>query len=191
VQNGRAWPFFHGTVVIDGGTIDYLNNEANPDEARLDGTLILRNGGQLRCKQLTKAAASARVVIGAGVTYEVAGTVGADASEMYQQMEGGTLYIGSEFQAKNGNVYTGTGTISCNVFSPQSEGSVVTFNGPNLIMRTESHYGFWQSGATYIDVPAGSTSKFTIYSASRMRTKSIRGRSDRIRRIRDTATTAR
>ena len=163
-QNGGAWPIFHGTVVVDGGTMDYKNNETNPDQVRLDGTLFLRNGGQLLCNQLTRASASARVVIGTGVTYEVAGTVGADASDMYQQMEGGTLYIGDEFQAKNGNVYTGTGTISCNVFSPQSAGSVVTFNGPNLIMRTESHYGFWQSGATYIDVPVGSTSKFTIYS---------------------------
>lgn len=163
-QNGPSWPFFHGTVVVDGGTIDYLNNEANPTQTRLDGTLILRNGGQLLTQQLVRSGNTARVVIGTGVTYEVAGTVGADASEMYQQMEGGTLYIGNEFQAKNGNVYTGSGTISCNVFSPQSAGSVVTFNGPNLIMRSGNFDGFWQSGATYIDVPAGSTSKFTIMS---------------------------
>ena len=164
-QNGGAWPFFHGNVVIDGGTMDYKNNEANPDQVRLDGTLFIRNGGQLLCKQLTRSAASARVVIGTGVTYEVSGTVGADASDMYQQMEGGTLYIGGEFQAKNGNVYTGTGTINANVFAPQSANSVVTFNGPNLILRTGSHDGFWQSsGGTYINVLAGSTSKFTIYS---------------------------
>lgn len=163
-QNGGAWPFFHGTVVIDGGIIDYLNNEANPDQARLDGTLILRNGGQLLCNQLTRASASARVVIGAGVTYEVAGTVGAEASEMYQQMEGGTLYIGNEFQAKNGTTFTGTGTINANIFSPQAADSVVTFNGPNLILRTGTFDGFWQSDRTYINVPVGSTSKFTIMS---------------------------
>ncbi len=164
LQNGGAWPFFHGDVVIDGGTIDYKNNAANPDQVRLEGRLVLQNGGQLLCNQLVRSAASARVVIGTGVTYEVAGTVGADASDMYQQMEGGTLYIGNEFQAKNGNVYTGTGTISANIFSPQSGNSVVTFDGPNLIMRTGTFDGFWQSGGTYIDVPAGSTSKFTIYS---------------------------
>ena len=164
-QNGGAWPFFHGTVIVDGGTMDYKNNAANPDQVRLDGTLFLRNGGQLLCNQLTRSAASARVVIGTGVTYEVSGTVGADASDMYQKMEGGTLYIGNEFQAKNGNEYTGTGTINCKIFAPQTGGSIVTFNGPNLIMRTGgADNGFWQSGATYIDVPAGSTSKFTIMS---------------------------
>ena len=164
-QNGGAWPFFHGTVIVDGGTMDYKNNAANPDQVRLDGTLFLRNGGELLCNQLTRSAASARVVIGTGVTYEVSGTVGADASDMYQKMEGGTLYIGNEFQAKNGNEYTGTGTINCKIFAPQTGGSIVTFNGPNLIMRTGgADNGFWQSGATYIDVPAGSTSKFTIMS---------------------------
>lgn len=163
-QNGGAWPFFHGTVVVDGGTMDYKNNETNPDQVRLDGTLFLRNGGQLLCNQLTRSSANARVVIGTGVTYEVAGTVVADASDMYQQMEGGTLYIGNEFQAKNGNVYTGTGTINANIFSPQSANSVVTFNGPNLILRTDGFDGFWQSGGTYINVPVGSTSKFTIKS---------------------------
>ena len=76
-QNGGAYPFFHGTVVVDGGTLDYKNNETNPNEVRLDGTLFLRNGGQLLCNQLTRSAASARVVIGTGVTYEVSGTVGA------------------------------------------------------------------------------------------------------------------
>ena len=163
-QNGGAWPFFHGTVIVDGGTMDYKNNAANPDQVRLDGTLFLRNGGQLLCNQLTRSAASARVVIGTGVTYEVSGTGGADASDMYQKMEGGTLYIGNEFQAKNGNEYTGTGTINANVFAPQSANSVVTFNGPNLILRTGNHNGFWQSGGTYINVPAGSTSKFTLMS---------------------------
>ena len=163
-QNGSAWPFFHGTVIVDGGIMDYKNNAANPDQVRLDGRLVLQNGGQLLCNQLTRSAASARVVIGTGVTYEVAGTVGADASDMYQEMAGGTLYIGGEFQAKNGNVYTGTGTINANIFSPQSANSVVTFNGPNLILRSEKFYGFWQSDGTYINVPAGSTSKFTIYS---------------------------
>ena len=164
LQNGGAWPFFHGNVVIDGGTIDYKNNAANPDQVRLDGRLVLQNGGQLLCNQLTRSAASARVVIGTGVTYEVAGTVGADASDMYQEMAGGTLYIGTEFQAKNGNIYTGTGTINANIFSPQSGNSVVTFDGPNLILRSGSFDGFWQSGGTYINVPAGSTSKFTIMS---------------------------
>lgn len=163
-QNGGAWPIFHGSVVVDDGTIDYKNNENNPDQVRLDGTLILRNGGQLLCNQLTRSSANARVVIGTGVTYEVSGTVGADASDMYQQVEGGTLYIGGEFQAKNGNEYTGTGTINAKVFAPQSANSVVTFNGPNLILRTGDHNGFWQSGGTYINVPAGSTSKFTLMS---------------------------
>lgn len=163
-QNGGNWPFFHGNVIIDGGTMDYKNNETNPDQVRLDGTLFLRNGGQLLCKQLTRSAASARVVIGTGVTYEVDGTVGPEASEMYQQMEGGTLYIGDELRAANGVTYTGSGTINCRIFAPQTGGSIVTFNGPNLIMRTKSDNGFWQSTATYIDVPAGSTSKFTIMS---------------------------
>ena len=163
-QNGGAWPFFHGTVIVDGGTMDYKNNAANPDQVRLDGRLVLQNGGQLLCNQLTRSAASARVVIGTGVTYEVAGTVGADAAVMYQTMAGGTLYIGGEFQAKNGNVYTGTGTINANIFSPQSANSVVTFNGPNLILRAGNFDGFWQAGGTYINVPVGSTSKFTIKS---------------------------
>ena len=129
LQNGGAWPFFHGTVIVDGGTMDYKNNAANPDQVRLDGTLILRNGGQLLCNQLTRSAASARVVIGT-----------------------------------NGNVYTGTGTINANIFSPQQAYSAVTFNGPNLILRTDGFDGFWQSGGTYINVPVGSTSKFTIKS---------------------------
>ena len=164
VQNGGAWPFFHGNVIIDGGTIDYKNNAANPDQFRLEGRLVLQNGGQLFCNQLVKSG-DARVVIGEGITYTVDGTVGGDASTLYQEMAGGTLYIGGEFQAKNGNVYTGTGTINANVFAPQSANSVVTFNGPNLILRTGSHDGFWQSsGGTYINVPAGSTSKFTIMS---------------------------
>ena len=165
-QNGGAYPFFHGTVVVDGGTLDYKNNETNPSEVRLDGTLILRNGGQLLCNQLTRSAASARVVIGTGVTYEVSGTVGAEASEMYQQMEGGTLYIGNELRAANGATYTGSGTINCWVFAPQAADSVVTFNGPNLILRRPNtdFYGFWQSDRTYINVPAGSTSKFTFSS---------------------------
>ena len=67
-QNGGAWPIFHGSVVVDDGTIDYKNNENNPDQVRLDGTLILRNGGQLLCNQLTRSSANARVVIGTGVT---------------------------------------------------------------------------------------------------------------------------
>ena len=162
-QNGGAWPFFHGNVVIDGGTIDYKNNAANPDQFRLEGRLVLQNGGQLFCNQLVKSG-DARVVIGEGITYTVDGTVGGDASTLYQEMAGGTLYIGNEFQAKNGNVYIGTGTINANVFAPQSANSVVTFDGPNLILRTGSHNGFWQSGGTYINVPAGSTSKFTIMS---------------------------
>ena len=165
-QNGGAYPFFHGTVVVDGGTLDYKNNETNPSEVRLDGTLFLRNGGQLLCNQLTRSAASARVVIGTGVTYEVDGTVGPEASEMYQQMEGGTLYIGDELRAANGVTYTGSGTINCWVFAPQAADSVVTFNGPNLILRRANtdFYGFWQSDRTYINVPAGSTSKFTFSS---------------------------
>lgn len=165
VQNGGAWPFFHGNVIIDGGTIDYKNNAANPDQFRLEGRLVLQNGGQLFCNQLVKSG-DARVVIGEGITYTVDGTVDGNASTLYQEMAGGTLYIGGEFQAKNGNVYTGTGTINANVFSPQAADSVVTFNGPNLILRRANtdFYGFWQSDRTYINVPAGSTSKFTFSS---------------------------
>ena len=163
VQNGGAWPFFHGNVIIDGGTIDYKNNAANPDQFRLEGRLVLQNGGQLFCNQLVKSG-DARVVIGEGITYTVDGTVGGDASTLYQEMAGGTLYIGNEFQAKNGNVYTGTGTINANIFSPQSANSVVTFDGPNLILRSGGFDGFWQSDGTYINVPAGSTSKFTLMS---------------------------
>jgi len=163
VQNGGAWPMFNGNVTVDGGTIDYLNNAANPDQTRIAGVLTLRNGGSLLTKQLTKVN-DARVIIGEGVTFTVNGTLGADYSTMYQTMAGGTLYIGTEFQAKNGNIYTGTGTINANIFSPQSANSVVTFDGPNLIMRTGTFDGFWQSGGTYINVPAGSTSKFTIMS---------------------------
>ena len=73
-QNGGAWPFFHGNVVIDGGTIDYKNNESNPDQFRLEGRLVLQNGGQLFCNQLVKSG-DARVVIGEGITYTVDGTV--------------------------------------------------------------------------------------------------------------------
>ncbi len=163
VQNGGAWPFFHGDVVIDGGMIDYKNNAANPDQVRLEGRLVLQNGGQLFCNQLVKSG-NARVVIGTGITYTVDGTVGGDASTLYQEMAGGTLYVGNEFQPANGTTFTGTGTINANIFSPQSANSVVTFNGPNLILRTGTFDGFWQSGGTYINVPAGSTSKFTIMS---------------------------
>ena len=163
VQNGGAWPMFNGNVTVDGGTIDYLNNAANPDQTRIAGVLTLRNGGSLLTKQLTKVN-DARVIIGEGVTFTVNGTLGADYSTMYQTMAGGTLYIGTEFQAKNGNIYTGTGTINANVFAPQSANSVVTFDGPNLILRTGTFDGFWQSGGTYINVPAGSTSKFTLMS---------------------------
>ena len=163
VQNGGAWPFFHGDVVIDGGTIDYKNNAANPDQVRLEGRLVLQNGGQLFCNQLVKSG-NARVVIGTGITYTVDGTVGGDASTLYQEMAGGTLYVGGEFQPANGTTFTGTGTINANIFSPQSGNSVVTFDGPNLILRTGSFDGFWQSGGTYINVPAGSTSKFTLMS---------------------------
>lgn len=163
VQNGGAWPFFHGDVVIDGGTIDYKNNATNPDQVRLEGRLVLQNGGQLFCNQLVKSG-NARVVIGTGITYTVDGTVGGDASTLYQEMAGGTLYVGNEFQPANGTTFTGTGTINANIFSPQSANSVVTFNGPNLILRTGTFDGFWQSGGTYINVPAGSTSKFTIMS---------------------------
>ena len=162
-QNGGAWPFFHGNVVIDGGTIDYKNNAANPDQVRLEGRLVLQNGGQLFCNQLVKSG-NARVVIGTGITYTVDGTVGGDASTLYQEMAGGTLYVGGEFQPANGTTFTGTGTINANIFSPQSGNSVVTFDGPNLILRTGSFDGFWQSGGTYINVPAGSTSKFTLMS---------------------------
>ena len=163
VQNGGAWPFFHGDVVVDGGTIDYKNNAANPDQVRLEGRLVLQNGGQLFCNQLVKSG-NARVVIGTGITYTVDGTVGGDASTLYQEMAGGTLYVGNEFQPANGTTFTGTGTINANIFSPQSANSVVTFNGPNLILRTSDFNGFWQSDRTYINVPAGSTSKFTIMS---------------------------
>ena len=163
VQNGGAWPFFHGNVVIDGGTIDYKNNAANPDQVRLEGRLVLQNGGQLFCNQLVKSG-NARVVIGTGITYTVDGTVGGDASTLYQEMAGGTLYVGNEFQPANGTTFSGTGTINANIFSPQSANSVVTFNGPNLILRTGTFDGFWQAGGTYINVPAGSTSKFTIMS---------------------------
>ena len=163
-QNGGAWPFFHGEVVIDGGTIDYKNNNANPDQVRLDGRLVLRNGGELFCNQLVKSGDSARVVIGAGVTYTVDGTVNGDAAPLYQEMDGGTLYVGSEFQPRGTISYTGTGTINANIFSPQQADSVVTFDGPDLIMRTGTFDGFWQAGGTYVNVPAGSTSKFTIMS---------------------------
>ena len=163
LQNGVAWPMFNGDVVVDGGTIDFKNNAANPDQTRIAGVLTLRNGGSLLTKQLTKVN-DARVIIGEGVTFTVNGTLGEDYSTMYQTMAGGTLYVGGEFQAKNGNIYTGTGTINANIFSPQSANSVVTFNGPNLILRTGTFDGFWQSGGTYINVPAGSTSKFTLMS---------------------------
>lgn len=164
-QNGGAWPFFHGDVVIDGGTIDYKNNTANPDQVRLDGRLVLQNGGQLFCKQLTKSSDNARVVIGEGVTYTVDGTVNGDFAPLYQEMAGGTLYVVDEFQPRGAISFTGTGTINANIFSPQDADSVVTFNGPNLILRTGAFDGFWQSsGGTYINVPAGSTSKFTIMS---------------------------
>ena len=163
VQNGGAWPFFHGNVVVDGGTIDYKNNAANPDQVRLEGRLVLQNGGQLFYNQLVKSG-NARVVIGTGITYTVDGTVGGDASTLYQEMAGGTLYVGNEFQPASGTTFSGTGTINANIFSPQSANSVVTFNGPNLILRTGTFDGFWQSGGTYINVPAGATSKFTIMS---------------------------
>ena len=164
LQDGGAWPFFHGEVVIDGGTIDYKNNAANPDQVRLDGRLVLRNGGELLCNQLVKSGDTARVVIGTGVTYTVDGTVNGDAAPLYQEMGGGTLYIGNEFQPRGTISYTGTGTINANIFSPQQSGSIVTFDGPALIMRTGSFDGFWQAGDSYINVPAGSTSKFTIMS---------------------------
>ncbi len=162
-QNGGNWPFFHGNVVIDGGTMDYKNNAANPDQVRLDGTLILRNGGQLLCNQLTRSAASARVVIGTGVTYEVAGTVGGDMAPLFQEMAGGILYVDNEFQPPDGLTFSGSGTINCNIFAPQAAGSVLTFNGPDLIVRTTQYDGFYQQGGTvYIDVPMGSKSKFTV-----------------------------
>ena len=164
LQNGGAWPFFHGNVVIDGGTIDYKNNATNPDQVRLDGRLVLRNGGELLCNQLVKSGDGARVVIGSGVTYTVDGTLNGDMAPLYQEMGGGTLYVGSEFQPRGAISFTGTGTINANIFSPQQADSAVTFDGPNLILRTGSFDGFWQSGGTYINVPAGSTSKFTIMS---------------------------
>ena len=164
LQDGGAWPFFHGTVVVDGGTVDYKNNATNPDQVRLDGRLVLQNSGQLLCNQLTRSAASARVVIGTGVTYNVSGTVDSDAATMYQEMAGGTLYIENEFKPHGTISFTGAGTINANIFSPQQADSVITFDGPDLILRTGTFDGFWQSGATYIDVPAGSTSKFTIKS---------------------------
>ena len=163
-QNGGAWPFFHGNVVADGGTLDFNFIEGAPDQVRLDGSLVLRNGGQLFCKQLTKSSDSARVVIGAGVTYTVEGTLNGDMAPLYQEMGGGTLYVGNEFQPRGTISYTGTGTINANIFSPQQADSVVTFDGPNLILRTGTFDGFWQSGGTYINVPAGSVSKFTIMS---------------------------
>ncbi len=164
LQDGGAWPFFHGEVVIDGGTIDYKYNNSNPDQVRLDGRLVLRNGGELFCNQLVKSGDSARVVIGSGVTYTVDGTVNGDAAPLYQEMDGGTRYVGSEFQPRGTISYTGTGTINANIFSPQQADSVVTFDGPDLIMRTGTFDGFWQAGGTYVNVPAGSTSKFTIMS---------------------------
>ena len=164
VQNGGAWPLFYGNVVIDGGTIDFKNNASNPDQVRLAGRMTLSNGGALYANQLVKSDAAARLVIGPGCTWTVSGTVSADMASLYQEMGGGTLYVESEFQPANGTVFTGTGTINCNVFSPQTGDSVVTFSGPDLIMRTGSFDGFWQSGGTYINVPANSPSKFTIMS---------------------------
>ncbi len=162
-QNGEAYPFFHGTVVVDGGTLDYKNNETNPNEVRLDGRLSLRNGGQLFCKQLTRSSDIARLIIGSGVTYSVDGTVNGDYAPMYQEMAGGTLYVGNEFQPRGTLTFTGSGTISCNIFAPQDPNAVITFNGPDLIMRTTSFDGFWQSGGSAcINVPVGSKSKFTI-----------------------------
>ena len=163
-QDGGAWPFFHGTVVIDGGTLDYKNNASNPGQVRLDGRMELRNGGAFYANQLVKSGDAARFVIGEGVTFSVDGTVNGDSAPLYQEMDGGTLYIGSEFQPRGTATFTGSGTINCNIFAPQDGQSAVSFNGPNLIMRTGSFDGFWQSGSTYINVTAGSASKFTIMS---------------------------
>ena len=163
-QNGGNWPFFHGNVIIDGGKIDYKNNTTNPDKMRLEGRLVLQNGGQLFCNELAKEGDNARVVIGEGVTYTVDGTVNGDFAPLYQEMAGGTLYVVNEFQPRGAISFTGTGTINANIFSPQAADSVVTFNGPNLILRTGTFDGFWQSDRTYINVPGGSTSKFTIMS---------------------------
>ncbi len=118
LQNGGAWPFFHGTVIVDGGTIDYKNNAANPTTVRVGGQLELRNGGM--------------------------------------------LYVG-EYQPHGAFTYSGSGLINCNIFAPQAASDITTFNGPDLIMRTTASDGFWQGGGTsYIDVPAGSKSRFTV-----------------------------
>ena len=163
-QDGGAWPLFYGNVVIDGGTLDFKNNASNPDQVRLAGRMTLSNGGALYANLLVKSADVARLVIGSGCTWTASGTLTADMASLYQEMAGGTLYVENEFQPASGTVFTGTGTINCNIFSPQGGDSVVAFNGPDLIMRTGSFDGFWQSGGTYINVPANSPSKFTIMS---------------------------
>ena len=158
LQNGGAWPFFHGNVVVDGGTMDFKNNAANPDQVRLDGRLELRNGGQLLSNQLVTSGDNVRIVIGAGVYYEASGTVNGN---LYV-MDGGTLHVG-EYQPHGAFTLSGSGLINCNIFAPQTASDITTFNGPDLIMRTTAYDGFWQGGGTsYIDVPAGSTSKFTV-----------------------------
>ena len=158
-----GWPLIYGTVVVDNATYDAQSASPHPGQVRFSGgTLKLLNGGKLLADTLVLSD-GATVTLGEGSCYTNSGTLASSTIANYV-MAGGTLYIGGEFQPPSEYTFTGSGTYNCNVFSPQTAGSVVEFNGPNLIMRTGSFDGFWQAGATYINVPAGSTSKFTIYS---------------------------
>lgn len=158
VQEGDAWPFFHGNLVIDNATVDFTS----AGRFRYDGSVTLRNGGKA-LGTLTRSG-DGLLVIGKGCSYAVSGNLTSTTLGGYV-LDGGLITVSSEFRPADGTVFTNPGTFQVKLFAPQTSGSVITFNGPNLICEGSGYDGFYQTGATCINVPAGSPSKFTIKSA--------------------------
>lgn len=157
-QNGGAWPNVTGTLVVDNGTVDFKNNESNPDQVRIPGTLVLRNGGELLANTLT---GNPSITLGAGVSQTHNGTMTATQFEKYT-LEGGTLVITAEFQPADGTVFDFEGVISCNLFAPQTANSKLTAKSGALKFVSTGYDGFYQAGSTCIDFPADSTASLTI-----------------------------
>lgn len=145
-QNGGAWPWFHGDLVIDSATMDFMSNQANPDRFRIDAAAkaYIRNGGVLYVKTVLSDDPAVR---GFG-DFVFSGK--------------GQFYVEGDFKPWENKRYDTRGVINCNVLNPEHEDTVLTFAGTDLILRSTYSNGFTQRGNSYIDIAEDSTSKFTI-----------------------------
>ncbi|MGI5870325.1 MAG: hypothetical protein ACOX9C_12905 [Kiritimatiellia bacterium] len=141
---GIAWMQISGDVVVeDGGVFDTGSS----------GQLNLNNG-------------TGRVVINDGGVFHYRDhtlSITADLADQWV-FNGGTLDIGSgEFQFTNSEVDF-VGILRARILAPQGSGNsgVLNFNGGQILLYSDQHYGYWHPGYDYVNFTPGSDGVFTV-----------------------------